>query len=245
MLTTNRLIAAGLATFIAGILLTFPARVPYSWFSSPEVRLSGLSGTVWRGAAAEGSVAGLYLRDLRWSIQPLSIFRGRLAYRVESDSDYGPIRSVVGVGLGGAVTLQDFASTFALEEFRDLFALQGFNGTLQADFESIVLENGFPTAATGQLTLMNLLAPQLSPLPIGSYRAEFTTNADGILGSVEDNGGVLDVSGTISLGLDRRYSFVGTVAALPEAPAGLSNQLQYLGSPDARGFREFRIEGQL
>ncbi len=245
MATRKRLVAAGLATFILGMVITFPARVPYSWFSSQDVQLSGISGTVWRGHAAEGSVAGIYLYDLQWMFQPLSILRGRLAYRVESASAFGTIRSVVGVGVSGAVTLQDFSSTFSLQEFRDLFQLQGFDGSLQVDFESIVLEDGFPTSATGSVRLSNLLAPQLSPLAIGDYRAEFTSNADGILGSVEDSGGVLDVAGTISLSLDRSYSFVGEVAALPEAPAGLSDQLRFLGSPDARGYREFRIEGRL
>jgi general secretion pathway protein N len=245
MLTKKRLMAAGLATFIVGVLLTFPARVPYGWFSSPDFRLSGISGTVWRGQAAEGFAAGIYLRDLQWSFQPLSIFRGRLAYRVESNNTFGTVRSVVGVGLSGAVTLEDFASTSSLQEFRDMFQLQGFDGTLQADFESIVLENGFPTTATGSVRLSNLLAPQLSPHAIGDYRAEFTTSPDGILGQVEDSGGVLDVAGTIVLGLDRSYSFVGTVAALPDAPPGLSNQLRFLGSPDARGYRDFRIEGRL
>lgn len=245
MLTKKRLIAAGLATFIVGVLITFPARVPYGWFSSPDFRLSGISGTVWRGQAAEGFAAGIYLRDLQWSFQPQSILRGRLAYRVESNNTFGTVRSVVGVGLSGALTLEDFASTSSLQEFRDMFQLQGFDGTLQADFESIVLENGFPMAATGSVRLSNLLAPQLSPLPIGDYRAEFTTNPDGILGLVEDSGGVLDVAGTIVLGLDRSYSFVGTVAALPDAPPGLSNQLRFLGSPDARGYRDFRIEGRL
>jgi general secretion pathway protein N len=245
MLTRKRLIAAGLATFIVGVMLSFPARVPYNWLSSPEFRLSGISGTVWRGQAAEGSVAGVYLGDLQWSFQPLAIFRGRLAYRLESNSAFGTIHSVVGAGLNGSVTLQDFAGTFSLQEFRDMFQLQGFDGTLQADFESILLQDGFPTAATGSLRLSNLLAPQLSPLAIGDYRAEFTSNADGILGSVEDSGGVLDVAGSILLGLDRSYSFVGTVAALPDAPPGLTNQLQFLGSPDARGYRDFRIEGRL
>lgn len=245
MLTKKRLLAAGLATFIVGILLTLPARVPYGWFSSPDFRLSGISGTVWRGQAVEGFAAGIYLRDLQWSFQPLSILHGRLAYLVESNSTFGTVRSVAGVGLSGALTLEDFAGTSSLQEFRDMFQLQGFDGTLQADFESIVLENGFPTAATGSVRLSNLLAPQLSPLTIGDYRAEFTTNPDGILGLVEDSGGVLDVAGTIVLGLDRSYSFVGTVAALPDAPPGLSDQLRFLGSPDARGYRDFRIEGHL
>jgi len=241
----KRLIAAGLATFIVGLVIAVPARVPYNWFSAPDFRMSGVSGTVWRGQADEGTIAGLYLRDMQWTFRPLSILRGRLAYRVESNSAFGIIRSVVGLGVSGAITVQDFDGSFPLQEFRDLFQLQGFEGTLHVNFESVVINHGFPTAATGTVRLSNLLAPQLSPRVIGDYRAEFTSTADGIRGLVEDSGGVLDVTGTISLGPDRSYSFVGTIAALPEAPAGLTNQLSFLGSPDERGYRDFRIEGRL
>ncbi len=241
----KRLIAAGLATFIIGLVITVPARVPYGWLAAPGFQLAGVSGTLWRGQAPEGTVAGLYLRDLQWRFEPLSMLHGRLAYRIESNSTFGIIRSVVGLGPSGAITVQDFDGSFPIQEFRDLFQLQGFEGTLHVNFESVVIEHGFPTAATGTVRLSNLFAPQLSPRTIGDYRAEFTSNADGIRGLVEDSGGVLDVAGTISLGPDRSYSFVGTVAALPEAPAGLTSQLSFLGSPDERGYRDFRIEGRL
>jgi len=239
------LIAAGVATFIVGIALTFPARIAYSWFAPPALRLSGISGTVWNGQAAEGSADGIYLRDLRWQFQPFSLFRGRVAYGIESDSAFGFVRGKVAIGIGGVVSMQNVTSTVALQEFRDLFQLQGFEGRLEVDFDSLVIRDGLPVEAFGVVRLTNLLAPQLSPLAIGDYMAEFSSNADGIVASVEDLGGVLDVAGTITLGTDRSYAFVGKIAALPGAPPGLSDQLRFLGSPDERGYRDFRIEGQL
>jgi general secretion pathway protein N len=239
------LIAAGVATFIIGIALTFPARIAYRWLAPQELRLSGISGTVWNGQSAEGSADGIYLRNLRWHFLPFSLLRGKLAYGIESDSAFGFVRGNVAIGIGGVVSVQNFASTVLLQEFSDLFQLQGFEGTLEVDFDSLVIRDGLPVEASGMVRLTNLLAPHISPLTIGDYSAEFSSNADGILASVEDLNGVLDVAGTITLGADRSYEFVGKIAAMPAAPPGLSNQLRLLGSPDERGYRDFRIEGRL
>ena len=245
MTTPKRLIAAGLATFIAGIAVTFPARIAYNWLAPPGLRLSGISGTVWNGAAAEGSASGLYLRDIRWHVLPKALFRGRLAYSIESDTSFGSIRSDVGVTIGGAVVLNRLDSVFSLQAFGDQFQLQGFDGTLNVRFDTLVVRNGFPTDAVGTVRLSNLMARQISPDVIGDYQAEFTSGPNGVTGNVEDLGGVLDVAGSISLSNDRSYAFTGTVAALPGAPRGLTDQLRLLGSADAQGRREFRIEGQL
>jgi general secretion pathway protein N len=245
MSVRSRLIAAGAATFILGMMLTFPARIAYSWFAPPDLRLSGISGTIWRGQAIEGTAAGIYLRDLKWKFLPWSLLRGRLAFAVDSDTALGSAQGDVGIGAGGAININNLDSSFSLDAFRDLFQLQGFEGLLQVHFESLVLADGVPTEARGSIRLSNLMARQISPLVIGDYQADFTSGDDGIVGSVEDLSGVLDVAGTITVRSDRSYSFVGKVAALPEAPPGLTNQLRFLGSPDERGNREFRIEGHL
>jgi hypothetical protein len=64
-LTVSRksLLLVGLLTFVAAVILMFPARVAYDWFAPPAVQLSSLEGTIWSGSAAEVSAAGLYLRD--------------------------------------------------------------------------------------------------------------------------------------------------------------------------------------
>jgi hypothetical protein len=56
---------------------------------------------------------------------------------------------------------------------------------------------------------------------------------------------VLELVGTIRLTPDRNYEFIGQVAAKPNAPLNITQQLQYLGTPNSRGQREFRLEGRL
>jgi general secretion pathway protein N len=238
------LIVAGLATFVAGLTLAMPARTAYTWFAPDDLRLSGISGTIWNGAATEGSVGSVYLRNLHWSFSPLALLKGRIACFVESDTSFGSISGEAGVNVAGKIILSNLDGTLSLQAFSNQFQLQGFDGTLQAQFERLTIDAGLPVEATGNIRLLNLLAPNISPLVIGNYQADFSSNADGITGSVEDLGGVLDVAGVISIGRDRSYSFVGKVAALPDAPRGLADQLRLLGSADDRGQRDFRIEGQ-
>jgi hypothetical protein len=242
---SKRFIAIGVATFVAGIVLMFPARTAYIWFAPPELRLSGIAGTVWNGTATEGHVSGIYLHNLKWKFSPLAIVRARLMYAIESSTAFGSISCDAGVNLTGDVLIQDLDSTFSVQQFRDNFQLQGFDGTLHVRLESLVLRDGIPTEARGNIRLVDLMARQLSPNVIGDFQANFSTDEAGIVGSVEELSGVLDVAGIIRLENNRNYSFIGKVAALPDAPRGLTDQLRMLGSADDRGQREFRIEGQL
>ena len=241
----KRLILAGIATFVIGLIITFPARVAYQWFAPGELMLSGIDGSVWRGTAAQGSAGGVYLADLHWSFQPLALLAGKLEFASSSKLASGFFDANVAVGVDGRVTLSDVADALTLDTLATVLPLTGIEGDLSVQFEELIVENGLPVAATGTLNIANLVSRYLSPTRLGDYRAEFQTQDDGILGSVEAISGVLELGGTIKLDRDRNYEFVGKVAAKPTAPANIAQQLQLLGSPDAQGKREFRIEGQL
>jgi general secretion pathway protein N len=123
--------------------------------------------------------------------------------------------------------------------------LDGLRGELSLQIERADLDNGWPTELQGTASVSNLLIRALAATPVGSYRAEFQTTDDGITGSVEDTGGVLEVAGTLRLAPDRSYALIGRVGARGDAPSSVTEQLRFLGSPDARGLREFRFEGSL
>src|SRR5690606_42131284 len=82
MANGKRLVAAGIAALVIGLVLTFPARIAYQWLAPAQVALSSISGSVWNGAAAQGSAAGLFLSDITWTFQPLSLLRLKAGYTV-------------------------------------------------------------------------------------------------------------------------------------------------------------------
>lgn len=245
MASPKRLILAGIATLIIGLISTFPARVAYQWFAPGELKLGGISGSIWRGAAAQGSAGGVYLTNIKWRFRPLGLLTGKLQFATSGNPASGFFDADIALGAGGSFTLSDVAAAVPLSALADAFPLSGIEGDVSLQFEELVIKGGVPVEATGTISIANLVSRYLAPTPLGDFRAEFQTADDGILGSVEAVSGVLELAGTIRLTQDRNYKFVGQVAAKPNAPLSITQQLQFLGTPNSRGQREFRLEGQL
>jgi len=243
--TRRGLLLIAALTVVLALVVLFPARIAYQWAQPTLVTASGIHGTIWRGRANAVAVNGIHLRDLTWRIRPLRFFTGKAAYTVSGSPVSGFVEGVAAVGVGGTVTVSDVSASLPLALFADAFRIRGLGGNASVQFERIKLRDGTPIAADGSVQIDKLVAPQLSREPLGGYRAEFSTQSDGIAASVEDTDGVLDLAGSFRLNDDGSYEFLGQVVAKPGAPATLERQLQYLGPANNRGQRELRIEGSL
>jgi len=232
-------------TFLVGTFLLFPARAAYQWFVPEQVRLSGISGSIWSGKASAGTVAGIYFTNLSWSFKPLSLFAGKFAIDASVNAAGGQISLTAGVGISGNVSMSDLVASLSLSEIHPALRANRIDGTVNIQMESLVLINGWPAEAEGNIGIGNLVAAAAGPDPLGNFRVEITTQDGDIVGLVEDTGAILDVTGTLRLADDRSYSLVGNVAPNSETPAALNRNLRGLGTPDENGQRQFRLEGAL
>lgn len=245
MFPRTRYVIIGLITLIVGLLVMFPARVAYHWFAPPGIALSGIQGTVWNGQAGEANVAGLYLRNIDWSMQPLALFGGKLGVEFAADGASGFASGQAAIGLGGTAELSDLAASLSLQSLQGLVQMPGLEGTVNLQFERLVLTDGLPVAADGNLQIANLRVPMIHRSSLGGYRADFFTQESGVMASVEDTDGVVEIAGSVSLAADRTYQFLAQVAPKDSTPADLRRQMSFLGSPNDRGQYELRLEGQL
>jgi len=241
----KRLIFLGVIVFLAIMLATFPASVAYDWGSPAEFRLSGITGSIWNGSAAEGIAGGAYARNITWQFQPMSLLSGKLGFRTSSNPATGTMNAEVAVSPNGNLTLSNLSGNVPLDLVHPVFQQSGIRGDIALQFAKIVISDGTPILAAGSVTVTDFFVPGLSSSIIGGFRADFQTSNGNVTGSVEDMSGVLDVAGTISLHQDRSYSFVGLVAPTNMTPPSIVNQLRFLGSANERGQHEFRFEGQL
>ncbi|MEX2496267.1 MAG: type II secretion system protein N [Woeseia sp.] len=244
MVPGKRLIVAGAAALLVGLVVGFPASLAYQQFAPPGLALSGLSGTIWKGQAAQGSAWGLYLENLSWQFHPLSLITLEPGYRIAAAPIAGFLECDVAATLGG-VRISNLAAAIPIASLQSLLPVNGVEGDLSLQFDKLVLDQGFPVAADGTLAVAGLTIPALSATALGDFRAFLRSTNNQVTGDVEDVSGVLDVTGEITLLPDRSYRLVGRIAAEPEAPEALQQQLRFLGSPDDQGRREFRLEGQL
>jgi len=241
----KRLVIVGILIFLVVLLATFPARVAYQWFAPAELQLSGIAGSVWNGSAIEGHAGGAYVRNINWQFKPASLLSGKLGFRTRSNPATGTLNADVAVSPGGDLLLSDLSGNLPLDLLHPAMQQSGIRGDIALAFETVLMKNGVPVAAEGSVTVSDFFVPELSAARIGDFRAEFQTNDDTVVGSVEDISGVLDVAGTISLQADGSYTFIGQVAATPVTPPSIVNQLRFLGSANERGQHEFRFEGRL
>ena len=245
MQTRGRLIAVGVITLLIGLVTAFPARVAYQWFAPPGISLESISGSVWSGRAAQADIEGVYLRDLSWRIRPIALFTGKLAYAIEATPASGFINADILVGVTGTIRLEDLQASLPLQSFERVARMPGLRGNVNLQFDRIVIKDGLPIAANGELAVANLVAPMVHRGSIGGYRAEFFTQDTGVLASVADTDGVVDLAGSFEIAADRSYQFLGQLAPKAETPANLRSQMRFLGTPNDRGQYELRLEGEL
>jgi general secretion pathway protein N len=241
----RRLIFLGVIVFLAVMLATLPARVAYNWGNPAEFRLSGISGSIWHGSAAQGTAGGAYVRNIAWQFLPLSLLSGKIGFRTSSNPASGSMNADVAISLSGDLALSNLSGDVPLDLVHPAFQQNGIRGDIALQFEEVLISKGIPVAAQGTVTVSDFFVPDLSSSRIGDFRADFQTNDGNVAGRVEDVSGMLDVSGTINVYADGNYSFTGQVAPTPMTPPSIVNQLQFLGSANERGQHEFRFEGQL
>ena len=242
----RRLLLIGVLTLIVGLIVKFPARVAYHWFAPADVvAIAGIQGTVWTGSAQSADLSGIYVADLEWSFQPLKLFTGRLAWSISARPQFGTMATDVAVSPGGTIYLSNLESNVSLQPIGAMIGVTGLRGTAAARFERLEISDGYATAADGSVDIRGLVVPLVSRDSIGDYRAEFFTQEAGVIASVEDTNAILDIAGRLTLGTDRSYELLAQIAAKPETPEQLRQQIQFLPSGDAPGRHELRLMGEL
>ena len=237
------LIILGVLTLVVALVVTFPARVAYSLVSSPFMAMNGISGTIWNGSAREFSTNGIYLRKLEWHMRPLQLVTGKAVYVVSGSPASGFFDSEVSVALDGTLTLSGLRASMPLQMVERAVGVPGLRGSASVRLERLELANGRAVAAEGMINVENLVVPMLNRSSLGGYRAEFYTQNNGILASIEDADGAVDLAGTLSLKPDKTYEFLGYVAPNSRTSDSLRQRLQFLPKTDQPNQHEMRLEG--
>jgi hypothetical protein len=243
------LVALGLVAVLGFTAATLPASVVGRIVERHGAQAANWSGTVWHGGADALTLNGIALGAAHWNLSPWSLVTGRLRGRAEIKPPDGNISSDFAVGLHGRAELANVDANVPVAWLNAVTKakFRGWDGRVSARFDSLVLEQGWPVAARGTVTLGNLAAPAARGGRVGSYRLDFpgaSSGANGDLkGRLTDTDGPLSVLGELSLGRDRSFDLQGSVARRGTERTPFDQAIQYLGSPDASGRRPFGVSG--
>ena len=244
--------ALGLGAYIAFTLATFPAGTALRWFAPPGAAFAGVAGTLWSGSAASCSVGGFTAEALSWRLRAGPLLLGRISADVEARIPDGFVSGSV-TASPSRLQLSGLRAATSLPALGNVLPVSGMRGQASVTLESLVLENGWPSAVTGELKLAALEAMPLisdgsgSLLPLGDYTVTFTPAPAGqVAARVVDNGGPLEVAGTVSLDAARNYTIDVLVEPRAGAPELLVEGLKIMtADPDAEGRRRLNLTGSL
>jgi len=246
-------IAVGVGAYLAFTLSSFPAATAYAWFAPPTVQLAGIEGTLWSGRAAGGSAAELALRDVRWRVHAWPLLLGRVAADLRAQLDDGFVSAHV-QATRRRVQLSDVQVSTSLPTLRNVLPVAGMRGTVSFKNGALDLDlvRGWPTKLVGELTLAQLEAPPLIAgprgklVPLGNYAVRFVDGTDGIKAILNDTGGPLEVSGTLTLDAERAFLLDALIKPRAEAPRELVDGVKAMTEdPDAEGRYRLKWPGRL
>ncbi len=244
--------ALGAGAYVAFTIASFPAGVALEWLAPPGVTFTGVSGTLWSGGAASATAGGFTADTLRWRVRPAALFLGRISADVEARIPDGFVAGRVTASSGG-IRLADLRGATSLPALAGVLPVRGMRGQASVSLESLVIEDGWPSVAVGELKLGGLEVMPLIPdgsgalLPLGNYTVTFEPAPEGQLAAAfVDNGGPLEVEGTLRLDATRSYTIDALIEPRAGAPGSLVEGLKIMTSePDTEGRRRLNLTGSL
>ena len=251
---TNRWswLALGAGAYIAFTLAALPAGAVLRWWAPPGVGFQGVEGTVWSGGAASVATDGFSLQNLRWRVRPWSLFLGRVAANVEASIPDGFVSTDV-VLTPSRVRLTGLRGGTSVPSLVGVLPVRGVRGQASVAFDSLELEDGWPSSAVGELKLVGLETTPLIPngtsqlLALGDYTVTFVPAEERKLEArFVDNGGPLEVMGTLALDAERAYTLDALIKARAGADQALVQGLEIMtADPDTEGRRRLTLTGSL
>jgi general secretion pathway protein N len=238
-------------TVIVLVILAFAAivlaRLPASWLlpTSQNFNCAGVEGSLWSGYCSGLTVNGTPLGDLTWQLQPSRLLLGRLAAHIELQ--HPPTTSARGdveIGLGGTVVARNLTASLPLDPKLLPGAPPTLSGSLHLDITlARVTKKGVVSTLEGHIEADDLVDRSGYVTPLGNFSVTFPGGTPQPTGDLQDTGGPLAVQGKLVLTPQPGYDLSGYVTPRPSANQALINAIQFLGSPDAQGRRQFALSG--
>ena len=222
------------------------ARLPATWViptSSPIASCGTVDGSIWNGTCAGLTTQGKSVGDLTWDVHALRLLTGKLSANLALTRPSGSIRGDFDVGLDKSLTARNVLADLPLDQ--DVMSLLPRNlrtvhGNAHADITFAHVVKNIVTQLQGHIELHDLEDRGQDVLPLGNYSLTFPGGSGDPTGQLQDLGGPLAVQGTVRLTQDMPgFELQGYITPRADAAPALLNQLQYLGSPDAQGRRQF------
>lgn len=232
----------GVIAYLFFLAATFPAAKAYAILSRQmgknvgQFVLTGIKGPWWSGEAAGARIGLLQVQNLQWRFKPLALITGQVSASVKCKTSDGYVRGILAKGVN-SLSAKNVTLRLPLDLFNNVAGMFGVNakGYFAAQIKRVKIKKGYLAAADGTLIWNGAGMDSPQKLTLGDFKADSTTEKDGIRLTFNDNGGPLKAQGVLRIDDQGAYTFSATFVALDKKQPTLSDMLSLLGNMDDNG----------
>jgi general secretion pathway protein N len=247
--TPRKLIGLGLICFICFAVVSCPARVPFLLVDSSLVNAAGVRDTLWSGSAAKIDVAGIVLSNTQWNLALSRLLLGELGGDIKTRWDGGFASGFVTSSVLGTIRANNVDVNLQAAWVAGIAGMPGLEGQVNIVLDSLTVTEQWPSELVGAVKIANLSSTLLgsgAAGQLGNIKVDFDPaedNSDVITGIISDEGGPLELNGTLVLTRPNNYSIDVQLKTRPSASEILRQNMILLGSPDSNGAHTFQLAG--
>jgi Type II secretion system (T2SS), protein N len=233
-----RTLLLGLLAFVLALLTVLPARWAGAMLPS-SMGCAQWGGTLWRGrcrqltvtAPGQGSIT---VETASWTLHPLPLLHGRIVAELALTDARGDVSGHMELARGGLLTLRGVSARVLFDPKLPSVMPDGWRGRIEINQLELDWQVDRLRHLQGDFRFFDLRDAQGREL--GDYRLSFPpSTSPPYTGQLNDEGGPLQLRGTLQLTADRKWSLDGTVALRGSADPAIQRTLEALGPADASG----------
>lgn len=242
-------ILLGVLIYLVFLVALFPAKVALQLAPlPPQIKVAGVSGTIWDGAAEMVSIDRRQLEQVHWQLHFLPLLTGKVSVDLNLGSRATAVsgKGMLSWSMSG-VQAQDLRFE-APSSFLVGNARMPFRTKVEGELSLIVpeLEQGKPwcEVLSGKVFLNNLqVNNQFGDYPLGNIQLALTCRNGEVVLSTDDKGNELGVVGDVTIGVNNKLLVNARVKETAAQPADLKQALSFLGRPDKDGYYPIKYSG--
>lgn len=219
----------GVLAYFVALLATAPAAM-VEHLLPKSVVLNELSGSLWQGQAGKAQLDKLDLGPVSWRLRPVDVFKGRLAFALDFMPPHMSGQGVVAATIPGLVA-NDVKLAWDADGFTPY--LQGFgelDGRFSLNLSKLALSDKGVRSAEGVLSWDRAKVRYPRILRLGDLNAKLMDAEGSTVAVLKNEGGDLDLSGTVSLDANGKYQIRLTYKPTRRTKNEVRNAISQLGT---------------
>jgi general secretion pathway protein N len=241
--------AATLLALTVVIVATFPAALAWRWWGerAPDLKLQGVSGTIWNGTATRVAVRGQSLGRLQWQVPLLRLLGGNPGVSIDLSGPGMKLKADIAGAADGALAISRLAAEAEAGWLGPALAIPELEptGLLVTDGASLLLSRtGLPRAIDARIEWRDAGVRGQVVARLGTLVIEAHGKDGRIEASVADQGdGDVEVLGGALIDQGSYRSETILVPRVTQGP--VVEALQWVGTPRPEGGRLLVVEGRI